>query len=67
MVSINELSRIEGVLRRGDNPRVCNEYVGKMRMWMAAGENNLVVRRRLEQMIARFGHTRFAGLVRRPT
>jgi hypothetical protein len=66
MVSINELSRIEGVLRRGDNARMCNEYVAKMRNWLATGEGNLVLRRRLEQMVARFGHTRFAGMTRRP-
>jgi hypothetical protein len=67
MVSINELTRIESVLRRAENPRACNEYVGKMRVWLASGQAPIDVRRRLEQLVARFGGTRFAGSGRRPS
>jgi hypothetical protein len=67
MVSINELTKIESVLRRAENPRACNEYVGKMRMWLATGQAPIDVRRRLEQLVARFGGTRFAGSSRRPS
>jgi hypothetical protein len=66
MVSLNELMRIESVLRRAEHPRACNEFVGKMRMWLASGQAPIEVRRRLEQLIARFGSTRFAGSGRRP-
>ena len=67
MVSLSELTKIESVLRRAENPRVCNEYLGKLRMWLASGQAPINVGRRLEQMIARFGSTKFVGLSRRPS
>jgi hypothetical protein len=67
MVSLSELTMIESVLRRAENPRVCKEYLGKLRMWLASGQAPMNVRRRLEQMIARFGSMRFAGFSSRPS
>ena len=64
MVSMPELLKIEGVLRRADNVRLCNEYIGKLRMWLATGQAPGDIRRRLEQLIARFGNIRFAGAAR---
>lgn len=63
MVSVSELLKIEGILRRGEqtreNPRMCKEYIGRLRMWLAAGRSPTEVRRRLEQLISRFGNVRF--------
>jgi hypothetical protein len=67
MVSLNELTKIESVLRRAENPKACNEFVGKIRMWLASGQAPTDVRRRLEQLIARFGSTKFADSGRRPS
>jgi hypothetical protein len=63
MVSVSQLSRIENVLRQGeqggDNGRTCKEYVGKIRRWLASGESPTDVRRKLELLIARFGNVRY--------
>lgn len=66
MVSIDELVKIESILHRGGNPRVCNEYMGKIRRWLATGEGSDDVRGRLQQLVARFGAVRFATSPRRP-
>ena len=63
MVSVSELSRIENILRQGeqggDNGRVCKDYVGKIRRWLASGESPADVRRKLELLIGRFGNIRY--------
>jgi len=63
MVSVGELQKIEGILREGErsgqNTRMCKDYVGRIRMWLAKGRNPVDVRRKLEQLISRFGNARF--------
>ncbi|MBI2964378.1 MAG: hypothetical protein HYY35_11540 [Deltaproteobacteria bacterium] len=63
MVSISELSRMEGILRRGGqtggDSRLCREYLGKIRMWLAVGRVPADVRRRLEMLLSRFGNVRY--------
>ena len=65
MVSINELIKIQGLLDRGekarDNARVCYENVAKIRRWLEAGQHSASVRQKLEQLIGRFGNTRFGS------
>ncbi len=63
MVSMSELSKVEGILRRGGqtggDSRLCREYVGKIRLWLASGRTSTDVRRRLEMLISRFGNVRY--------
>jgi len=63
MVSVSELTRIEHTLRRGEqgagNGRICKEYVGKIRRWLASGASPADVKRKLEGLIARFGGVRY--------
>ena len=66
MVSIGELTKIEAALRQGHNPRICNDYVSKLRHWLASGKEPPDVTRRMELLVARFGNVKFAGASRRP-
>ena len=63
MVSVSQLTRIEGTLRQGQhgegNGKICKEYVGKLRRELASGESSAEVRRKLEQLIGRFGSIRY--------
>ena len=66
MVSLRELDKIEMVLRQGRDARACVAYIGKLRGWLAAGGCPADVRRKLEQMVSRFGNSRFASAPRQP-
>jgi len=63
MVSVSQLTRIEGTLRQGQtgggNGKICKEYVGKLRRELASGVSSAEVRRKLEQLISRFGSVRY--------
>ena len=63
MVSMSQLSRIESILRQGDrggdSARICKQYVGQIRRWLAAGQSPADVRRKLELLVARFGNVRY--------
>jgi hypothetical protein len=63
MVSVSELLKIENILRQGehggDRGKVCKEYIGKIRRWLASGESPADVRRKLELLVARFGNVRY--------
>ncbi len=63
MVSVSELSRIEEMLRRGERDvgkaRICKDYIGKIRRWLSSGESSADVRRKLEQLISRYGNARY--------
>jgi len=63
VVSVSQLTRIEGTLRQGQqgggNGKICKEYVGKIRRELASGESSAEVRRKLEQLIGRFGSVRY--------
>ena len=63
MVSVSQLTRIEGTLRQGQtggsNGKICKEYVGKIRRELASGDSPADVRRKLEQLIGRFGSVRY--------
>jgi len=63
MVSVSELSRIENILRQGEHGgnsgKICREYVGKIRRWLASGQNPADVRHKLELLVARFGNVRY--------
>jgi hypothetical protein len=65
VVSLAELVRIEGTLRRGTDPRTCADYVRKIRTWRASGQASVEVARKLEQLIGQFGNSRFADAARR--
>ena len=61
--SVSELSRMENILRQGErgggNARVCKEHVAKIRRWLASGESAADVRRKLENLIGRYGSVRY--------
>lgn len=63
MLAMSELLKIEGALQRGGNtgadPSGCRESAAKLRRWLAAEQHPLPVRRKLEQLIGRFGNARF--------
>ena len=66
MVSIGELTKMENALRQGQNARMCNDYVAKLRVWLASGKEPPDIKRKIELLVARFGNVRFAGPTSRP-
>ena len=56
MVTIAELTKIEGVLAQASDRRMCGEHVQKIRRWLAAGQSSPDVKRRLELLLGRFGN-----------
>jgi len=59
MVTMGELAKIENVLVQGTDARACGENVLKVRRWLAAGGATRDVRRKLEQLVGRFGNAKF--------
>lgn len=63
MTSMGEVLRIEQFLERGervhDNRRGCLQLVAKVRSLLAAGTESTAVRRKLEQLVGRFGNVEF--------
>ena len=60
MVTIGDLTKIESILIQGNDPRACTDSVQKVRRWLAAGGAAPAVKRKLEQLVARFGNAKFA-------
>ena len=60
MVTIGDLARIESILVQANDLRACTDSVQKVRRLLAAGGAAPDVRRKLEQLVGRFGNARFA-------
>ena len=60
MVTIGELAKIENVLVQANDPKVRIDSMQKVRRWLAAGDAAPDVKRKLEQLVGRFGNAKFA-------
>jgi hypothetical protein len=63
MTSLNEVLKIGQQLERGerthDNRRACVALVARVRQLLSSGTESVEVRRKLEQLVGRFGNARF--------